>query len=61
MVKSGPTRDRYKTELPGQVSGQTILIGREEVQGGDVNIGSFGTASVFLGIILQLVVLQVLD
>ena len=43
------TRDRYKTEQAGQVSGQTIAGGREEVQGGDVNIGSFGTASVFLG------------
>lgn len=43
------TRDRYKTEQAGQVSGQTIAGTREEVQGGDVNIGSFGTASVFLG------------
>ena len=43
------TRDRYKTEQAGQVSGQTIGRAREEVQGGDVNIGSFGTASVFLG------------
>ena len=44
------TRDRYKTEQAGQLSGQTLEGQREMAKkGGDVNIGSFGTASVFLG------------
>lgn len=44
------TRDRYKTEQAGQLSGQTIAGTREEIQDGDVSIGSFGAASVFLGV-----------
>ena len=44
------TRDRYKTEQAGQLSGQTLEGQREMAKkGGDVNIGSFTTASVFLG------------